>query len=115
MDSQSEVSSRGPTLWKRILRFVPAVKWLIYYDRKFLPGDALAGIIVATLLIPQAMAYALLAGLPPQVGIYAGMLPLAVYALLGSSQYLSVGPSALTCQFAPETVPLIGASNGTRG
>lgn len=51
--------------------------------------------IVATLLIPQAMAYALLAGLPPQVGLYASLLPLAVYALLGSSRFLSVGPSAL--------------------
>lgn len=82
-------------LWRRLVRFVPAMNWLVRYDRKFLPGDALAGVIVATLLIPQAMAYALLAGLPPQVGLYAGMLPLAIYALLGSSQYLSVGPSAL--------------------
>lgn len=67
----------------------------MHYERKHLPGDALAGVIVATLLIPQAMAYALLAGLPPEVGLYASLLPLAVYALLGSSRYLSVGPSAL--------------------
>lgn len=74
---------------------IPALEWLVHYERKHLPGDALAGVIVATLLIPQAMAYALLAGLPPQVGLYASLLPLAVYALLGSSRYLSVGPSAL--------------------
>jgi sulfate permease, SulP family len=74
---------------------VPALDWLAHYERKHLRGDALAGLIVATLLIPQAMAYALLAGLPPQVGLYASLLPLAVYALLGSSRYLSVGPSAL--------------------
>ncbi|MFO7694317.1 MAG: sulfate permease [Vicinamibacterales bacterium] len=74
---------------------VPAVDWLAHYERKHLPGDALAGVIVATLLVPQAMAYALLAGLPPQVGLYASLLPLAVYALLGSSRFLSVGPSAL--------------------
>ena len=74
---------------------IPALDWLAHYEGKDLPGDALAGVIVATLLIPQAMAYALLAGLPPQVGLYASLLPLAVYALLGSSRYLSVGPSAL--------------------
>jgi len=76
-------------------RRVPAFEWLAHYQRKHLPGDSLAGVIVATLLIPQAMAYALLAGLPPQVGLYASLLPLAVYALLGSSRFLSVGPSAM--------------------
>lgn len=74
---------------------VPALDWLVHYQSKHLPGDVVAGVIVATLLIPQAMAYALLAGLPAQVGLYAGMLPLAVYAILGSSRFLSVGPSAL--------------------
>lgn len=78
-----------------LVRFVPASDWLVRYERKNFPGDVLAGVIVATLLVPQAMAYALLAGLPAQVGLYAGMLPLAVYALLGSSRFLSVGPSAL--------------------
>lgn len=84
-----------PTIPSWLKRWIPALDWLAHYERKQLPGDALAGLIVATLLIPQAMAYALLAGLPPQVGLYASLLPLAVYALLGSSRYLSVGPSAL--------------------
>ncbi len=84
-----------PTLRIWLKRRVPALDWLAHYDRKHLRGDALAGVIVATLLIPQAMAYALLAGLPPQVGLYASLLPLAVYAMLGSSRFLSVGPSAL--------------------
>jgi SulP family sulfate permease len=84
------VQSREPALQP------PGDGWeQLHYERKHLPGDALAGVIVATLLIPQAMAYALLAGLPPQVGLYASLLPLAVYALLGSSRFLSVGPSAL--------------------
>ena len=52
--------------------------WLAHYERKQLPGDALAGLIVATLLIPQGMAYALLAGLPPQFGLYASLLPLVI-------------------------------------
>ncbi len=77
------------------MRLVPALDWLRHYERRHLAGDALAGVIVATLLIPQAMAYALLAGLPPEAGLYASLLPLAVYALLGSSRFLSVGPSAM--------------------
>ena len=74
---------------------MPALDWLRHYERKHLPGDALAGVIVATLLIPQGMAYALLAGLPPQFGLYASLLPLAVYALLGSSRFVAVGPVAM--------------------
>lgn len=78
-----------------LTRLVPALDWLRHYERKHLPGDALAGVIVATLLIPQGMAYALLAGLPPQFGLYASLLPLAVYALLGSSRFVAVGPVAM--------------------
>ena len=76
-------------------RLVPALDWLAHYERRNLPGDALAGLIVATLLIPQGMAYALLAGLPPQFGLYASLLPLAIYALLGSSRFVAVGPVAM--------------------
>lgn len=76
-------------------RLVPAVEWLAHYERKNMPGDALAGVIVASLLIPQGMAYALLAGLPPQFGLYASLLPLAVYALLASSRFVAVGPVAM--------------------
>lgn len=93
MSSQPTSNCADHRPW--LTRLVPALDWLGHYERKHLPGDALAGVIVATLLIPQAMAYALLAGLPPEVGLYASILPLAVYALLGSSRFLSVGPSAL--------------------
>ncbi|MEC4673324.1 MAG: SulP family inorganic anion transporter, partial [Nitrospirota bacterium] len=58
-------------------------------------GDLMAGIIVTIMLVPQGMAYALLAGLPPQVGLYASILPLILYALLGSSRVLAVGPVAM--------------------
>ncbi len=93
MSNEPIAKCDGQASWLK--RFVPALEWLAHYERKHLRGDALAGVIVATLLIPQAMAYALLAGLPPQVGLYASLLPLAVYAMLGSSRFLSVGPSAL--------------------
>ena len=89
------MKNRNHTIPPWLRRGIPALDWLTHYERRDLRGDALAGVIVATLLIPQAMAYALLAGLPPEVGLYASLLPLAVYALLGSSRFLSVGPSAL--------------------
>jgi len=69
--------------------------WLRRYHRHKLNGDLLAALVVATLLVPQAMAYAALAGLPPHVGLYASVLPLIAYALAGSSSALAVGPVAV--------------------
>lgn len=77
-------------------RWIPALEWLRTYDRKKdLPGDLTAGLTVAVMLIPQAMAYAMLAGLPPIVGLYASVFPLLVYAFFGSSRQLAVGPVAM--------------------
>jgi SulP family sulfate permease len=69
--------------------------WIRGYRRTDLGFDAVAGLTVAAVLVPQAMAYALLAGLPPQVGLYAAVVPLLVYALVGTSRHLAVGPVAL--------------------
>lgn len=69
--------------------------WLLTYQRRDLGDDALAGTITAILLIPQALAYALLAGLPPEVGLYASVIPPILYALTGSSRTLAVGPVAV--------------------
>ena len=76
-------------------RFVPAFGWLATYRRADLSGDLSAGLIVAVMLIPQGMAYAMLAGLPPVVGLYASTLPLFIYALFGTSRQLAVGPVAM--------------------
>ena len=76
-------------------RLVPALVWLPRYRRADLAGDLTAGLTTAVLLIPQAMAYALLAGLPPVVGLYAAVAPPLVYALFGSSPKLAVGPVAM--------------------
>jgi SulP family sulfate permease len=76
-------------------RYLPFLEWLPRYRRQDLVGDLMASVIVAVMLVPQGMAYALLAGLPPQVGLYAGILPLILYGLLGSSPYLGVGPVAI--------------------
>ncbi len=69
--------------------------WLIRYKKADLPSDILAGLTVAVMLVPQGMAYAMLAGLSPVVGLYASVLPLIAYALLGSSRQLAVGPVAM--------------------
>lgn len=79
----------------RLSRWVPAVDWLQHYQRRDLRGDLIAGITVTMMLIPQAMSYALLAGLPPYIGLYASVLPLVVYAVFGTSRQLAVGPVAM--------------------
>jgi len=74
---------------------LPLPGWLAGYRREWLVGDATAGLITAIILVPQAMAYALLAGLPPEVGLYASVVPLVAYALIGTSRALAVGPVAI--------------------
>ena len=76
-------------------QLLPALVWVRRYDRKSLAEDLLAAVIVAIMPIPQSLAYALLAGLPPEMGLYASILPLLVYTLFGSSRVLSVGPVAV--------------------
>ena len=79
----------------RAARLIPALTWLRAYDRGALTSDLLAAVIVTIMLIPQSLAYAMLAGLPPYVGLYASILPLVGYALFGSSRALAVGPVAV--------------------
>ena len=74
---------------------IPAFEGLRNYKRNDIRGDLSAGAIVAVMLVPQGMAYAMLAGLPPVMGLYASTLPLIAYALFGSSRQLAVGPVAM--------------------
>jgi len=69
--------------------------WLRHYRRAWLGGDITAGVIVTVMLIPQSLAYAMLAGLPPEVGLYASILPMVAYAVFGTSMTLAVGPVAV--------------------
>ena len=87
------------------------------YNGSIFTEDLVAAIIVTILLVPQSLAYALLAGLPPQVGIYVSIFPLLAYALLGSSKYLNVGPTAVisimtaaSISILPESERLISAA-----
>jgi sulfate permease, SulP family len=77
-----------------LLRYLPA--WLAHYPRVHLGADVMAGLMVAVLVIPQSLAYALLAGLPPQAGLFVSILPVLVYAWLGSSMTQALGPVAIT-------------------
>ncbi len=76
-------------------RVIPAITWLTRYRGRELSADLVAAVIVTIMLIPQSLAYAMLAGLPAQVGLYASILPLVAYALFGSSRALAVGPVAV--------------------
>ncbi|HEX6234743.1 MAG TPA: sulfate permease [Jiangellaceae bacterium] len=77
-------------------RWLPLLGWLRHYDRPTFRRDLAAGFTVAVMLVPQSMAYAALAGMPPVTGLYAAVVPLVVYALLGTSGSLAVGPVAIT-------------------
>ncbi len=79
----------------RLIVMTKLPNWLRQYQRPWLAGDLTAGLIVTVMLIPQSLAYAMLAGLPPQVGLYASILPLLAYAFFGSSMTLAVGPVAV--------------------
>ncbi len=78
-----------------IAKFFPFLTWARTYQRTTLSNDLIAALVVTIMLIPQGMAYAMLAGLPPQAGLYGAMLPLILYALIGSSPALAVGPVAV--------------------
>jgi len=79
----------------RLTAFLPIAGWLKTYTRQDFNSDLFAGIITAILLVPQGIAYAILAGLPPQLGLYASILPPVLYALFGTSRTLSVGPVSI--------------------
>ena len=78
-----------------LARYLPILQWGRTYNGSVLTNDLVAAVIVTIMLIPQSLAYALLAGLPPVVGLYASILPLVAYALFGTSRTLAVGPVAV--------------------
>jgi len=78
-----------------IKKFIPILDWLPNYKREFFKNDLGAGLAVGIMLIPQGIAYAMIAGLPPIYGLYTAMIPQIVYAIFGTSRQLSVGPVAM--------------------
>ncbi len=94
--------------------FVPAIQWLGGYSREWLRADVIAGLIAAAVVIPKAMAFATIAGLPVQVGLYTIFVPMVIYALLGTSRPLSVSTTTTIAILAAadlgEAVPHGGAA-----
>ena len=79
----------------QLKNYLPILKWLPQYNKKKLRGDLIAGLTTGIMLVPQAMAYAMIAGLPPIYGLYASLIPLLIYVLFGTSMQLAVGPVAI--------------------
>jgi len=85
-------------------RLVPALDWLRTYHRDWVRADVLAGIAAGMVVVPQAMAYATIADLPVQVGLYTCMVPMAVYALVGGSRILSVSTTSTIATLTASTL-----------
>ena len=97
-----------------LARYLPILDWGRRYDRNALTNDAIAALIVTIMLIPQSLAYALLAGLPPEAGIYASILPIILYAIFGTSRALAVGPVAVVSLMTAAAIGQV-AEQGTAG
>ncbi len=91
--------------------YFPILDWSARYDRRTLEADALAAVIVTIMLIPQSLAYALLAGLPAEMGLYASILPLVGYAIFGTSRALAVGPVAVVSLMTAAAIGNLGLTD----
>src|SRR5512145_3434721 len=102
--------------WGRLswLRRLPPARWLAEYQLAWLPHDVVAGVTLAAYAIPVSLAYATLAGLPPQVGIYGYLLGGLGYALLGSSRQLAVGPTSAISLMIAGTVGAMAGGDAER-
>ena len=105
-------SGGGHNRWLQVR--APGVAVLCGYRRSWLRGDLIAGVTVAAYLVPQVMAYAGVAGLPPVTGLWAALPPLACYAMLGSSRLVSLGPDATTALMTAMAIGPLAAGDPAR-
>ncbi|HSC73511.1 MAG TPA: SulP family inorganic anion transporter, partial [Gaiellaceae bacterium] len=98
---------------RSVHRVVPALEWLPAYDRSWLRPDVIAGLTLWGLLVPEAMAYAGIAGLPAEAGLYTLVASLLVYAFFGTARHLSVGATSATAALLAATVASVGAVSGS--
>ncbi len=94
-----------------VTRYLPILSWARTYDRDTATSDLVAAVIVTIMLIPQSLAYALLAGLPAEMGLYASILPLFAYAIFGTSRALAVGPVAVVSLMTAAAIGNLGLSD----
>lgn len=99
-------------LRKRIQPDTPVLGWMVHYHRDNILSDLLAGLTVGTMLVPQSIAYAILAGLPPVYGLYASIIPVILYGLLGSTRFLTLGPTAITSVMTFGTIGAVSVATG---
>ena len=105
----SEPASSKP---HRLTGLAPIVTWLPEYDRSWFSRDAIAAVSVWALLVPQGVAYASVAGMPPQYGLYAALFGLLLYAVFGSSRHVVTAPGATVAAVSALTAPLNSPSPG---
>ena len=99
---------------KRTLKsFFPILSWLPKYNKSWLQPDSIAALTVWALLVPEAMAYAGIAGMPPEYGLYAAPLALLGYAIFGTSRHLNVGPSSTVAALSFSTIAGLGVAIGS--
>ena len=98
----------------KLARWLPGLATLLAYDRRWLAQDLAAGLSVAAIALPVGIAYASLAGVPVEIGIYAAIFPLFAYALLGSSRQLIIGPDAATCIMVAASLAPLAAGDPER-
>ncbi|TRD15177.1 sulfate permease [Palleronia caenipelagi] len=99
---------------QRLRHYMPILQWGRSYTRESFSNDMIAAVIVTIMLIPQSLAYAMLAGLPPEAGIYASIAPILLYAVFGTSRALAVGPVAVVSLLTASAVGQV-AEQGTAG
>ena len=106
-----EKNSEKKTLLQKIAHYFPILQWLPNYQLSWLRADILAGITVWAVMVPEAMAYSGIAGVPPLIGLYTVPIPLIVYALLGTSRTMVIGPDSATALISAGTVGAVIASS----
>ena len=111
MSSAATTPAAAPSWSARIERWVPGMRAARTYDRRWLPRDVVAGVVLVTLLVPQGMAYAELAGLPPITGLYTTVICLLAYALMGPSPVLVLGPDSSLGPIIAATILPLAAGN----
>jgi high affinity sulfate transporter 1 len=110
--SHARLLAGPPQRPPRLQRLLPVAGWLPHYRRAWLTGDLVAALTVWALLVPEALAYAGIAGVPPQYGLYAAPLALVAYALFGGSRHLIVGPTSTVAIVSASVVAPLAASGG---
>src|SRR5512147_329576 len=104
MATRPQSNIQNPQHVNRLTRFIPILSWLPRYDRSWLNLDIIAGLTLWGLVVPEAMAYAGIAGLPPQAGLYTLVASLLIYALLGTSRHLVVQATSATAALLASSV-----------